>query len=837
MSDKLSVENNKMITEISDRIWLTLNLFRGEISTEDYHFILFLLYKRKNSSINDIIEDGTNFENLIKLDNSNPFSFQKKKTPEQTIEDYYTSIIKKIPFSKLEEIVNTINTIDKRFFEANFIQLFDDLLYKYYNSLGRYSGESLLPKEISRFMINLANSTPHSSIYNPFAGPASLAVVSTSENHYVGQEINIKDQIIGLLRLIVSNSIDSQTLVLGDSIANWNPTDEKFDLIVASPPFGARLPLGISGNWGAIRNFENFTIEKGLESLKQDGKLIIHVPDSFLFSSGQVANLRYHLIEEDLIESVISFPNGILHHTAIKTSILVINKAKKSKGIINFIIADEFVIQGANRSKTLRDLDFFNAISQGNENTFIKKVSIEEIYSNSRVLNCNRYFLNKIEGTKLGDILQPLTEQRNNLPEIGKLVKFRDLKNDNLDFYLDYDKVEEIALKRPDVSQIQESCFLFALPFKSLKPTYFDFNGNPIFKNHDIFSAKIKESKVDEVNIAYLINELQADYVRKQLDSYRLGTAMPFIRKSDLLEVVIKLPSIEEQNKKYFSLADEYIKSKVKESEIEYNERRIDIEDENSFLRHQIAGSLKNIRGAFKFVQLIINEQVKNKVPEIDNLKADERLETTFSDYMNIIERDLASINKAVNKAGDKIDLLDLNIESFDLLEFIKDYANSLKVRANNLFKVEIDLDENAIIEYGISNINISGDKDIIRKMLDNIIENAETHAFTNSIDNGNKIKIELIYDFEDSSVQVVISNTGKALPENISFDILTRKGSTSGKNSGNGIGLWFVNEVMKIHKGKFGFTDETGPEGIKGEYVTIMKLTFQITTVNDENI
>ena len=125
-----------------------------------------------------------------------------------------------------------------------------------------------------------------------------------------------------------------------------------------------RLPFGVSGKWGTIRNFENFAIEKGLDDLKNDGKLVILVSESFLFSSGQIANLRYHLIEQDLIESVISFPNGILHHTAIKTSVLVINKAKKNKGFINFIIADDFVINGVNKSKTLKDLDFVETISK-----------------------------------------------------------------------------------------------------------------------------------------------------------------------------------------------------------------------------------------------------------------------------------------------------------------------------------------------------------------------------------------------------------------------------------------------------------------------------------------
>ncbi len=113
--------------------------------------------------------------------------------------------------------------------------------------------------------------------------------------------------------------------------------------------------------------------------------------------------------------------------------------------------------------------------------------------------------------------------------------------------------------------------------------------------------------------------------------------------------------------------------------------------------------------------------------------------------------------------------------------------------------------------------------------MFDNIIENAEKHAFTNSINSGNKIKIELLYDFEDDNVQIDISNTGNPLPETMTHDSMVRRGSSLGKNSGDGIGIWFVNEVMKIHKGKFSFTDETGPEGIDGEYVTTMELTFPI--------
>jgi type I restriction enzyme M protein len=821
MSDKLSVENNKMTTEISNRIWLTLNLFRGEISIEDYHFILFLLYKRKNSSINDIIEDGTNFENLIKSDNSNPFSIQKKKTPEQLIEDYYASIIKKIPFSKLEQIVNTINTIDKRFFKANFIQLFDDLLYKYYNSLGRYSGESLLPKEISRFMINLANSTPHSSIYNPFAGPASLAVVSTSENHYVGQEINIKDQIIGLIRLIISNSIDSKTLILGDSIANWNPTDEKFDLIVASPPFGARLPFEISGNWGAIRNFENFTIEKGLESLKQDGKLIIHVPDSFLFSSGQVANLRYHLIEEDLIESVISFPNGILHHTAIKTSILVINKAKKNKGIINFIIADEFVIQGANRSKTLRDLDFFNAISQGNENTFIKKVSIEEIKENDRILKSSRYFLEKIEGKKLIDFSKKIRGKKINPEGLINIIRIKDLKVDNLNFDLDVNSIESSVSNRP-VFKIDESCLLLSKIGNTLKPTYFNYNNDSIYITDDIISLKIN---LDIVDLEYLVNEFYTETVNYQLKAFFSGAAMMRIRETDLFSIKFNIPSIAEQKAKIKGIKQAFLESKKRE--LAYQQQLLGLTDESfrefASIKHtfrQYLNALKsNVAGTKLFVQ---NNHEKGIT--LDTIYS-KNLNKTFGEHLLGLEGTISSMSKLLSSFetsnGDTL------AKEHNLLELVEEAQNRFK--NPELFQFEkVYFDENSFAfgdDYRAPLITI--DEDDFYRIFSNIISNAIDHGFK-ELSKEYSIRTAITFDEKERMCILEVSNNGKAIPKDFTLKDLTTSGEKTTDSKGSGMGGADIKNILKKYDGKLDISN-TETEEFKVTYSISLPL-FTIT-------
>ena len=714
--------------------------------------------------------------------------------------------------------------LEQKELNENFSELFDALLYKLSEAQGKYTNEFIQPYEITRFIMNLAKVEDNDTIYNPFAGLASFATFLNNTHHYFGQEINVKTWALGYLRLLAHN-LEHFDYKLEDSIENWNSFGE-FDLIVSNPPFNLKFN---NGNYGRVNfSLERIIIDHSLHQLNHRGELICVFPESFLFKKNpRDFEFKKHLIENNLISTIISLPNGVFKHTAIGTCIVIINKKKLYKSKIRFIDATSFVnSKSNNREKILDDLNLFKQIENNNK-SFVRLIDKEKIIDNDYNLLVSRYFIDdNFKGVRLNEISSFIRGSRSEKTEIGKIVKIRNLKDNIVNFNLDIKELEVREIPSLGIRKIQQSCLLVALRWRTLKPTYFEFSGEPIYISNDILAIKI-EKKI--VNINYLINELHAEYVINQLSALRLTGIIPALRKEDLFQLKVKLPSIEEQNKKYYTLADKYIKAKVQESEIDYKERKINVEDENSFLRHQIAGSLKNIRGAFKFVQKIIDEQVKIQVTDLDNLKADERLETTFSNYMNIIERDLASINKAVNKAGDKIDLLDLNIESFDLLEFIKNYTDSLKVRANNLFTVELDLDENAIIEYGISAINILGDKDIIRKMLDNIIENAERHAFTNSIDNSNKIQIELIYDFEDSSVQIDISNTGKSLPENITFDALVRKGSTSGENSGNGFGLWYVSEVMKIHKGKFGFTDKTGPKGISSEFVTTMKLTFPI--------
>jgi type I restriction enzyme M protein len=409
----------------------------------------------------------------------------------------------------------------------------------------------------------------NSSVFNPFAGLASFGVFLDQIQDYFGQELNRKTWALGALRLMAYSRPGVPKYVCDDSILHW-PENQKFDLIIANPPFGVRLNQRDQYQYPEIRTVEQFLIHKGISSLKSNGKLIAVLPAGILFRGGADQRLRETLIENDLIETIISFPGGVLLNTVIPFVVLVLNKDKKLQGQVRFVDVKRFVESKGARGKVLNDYSIIAHIESNNESDVLRVVSNHKIQENNYNLDVHRYFQKDIVTeknehlVKLRDVMEFVRGQRGDLPVIGKLVRIRDMKDDKIDYKLDISILERTELRRPDLYQLNDSCLLLAIRWRTLKPTLFKYDGEPIFRNQDILSFKVDESILD---ITYLINELHSDYVQEQLEAYRMGTTIPFIRKDDLCEVVIKLPPLEEQKAKVQGIVELSDKIKILQEE------------------------------------------------------------------------------------------------------------------------------------------------------------------------------------------------------------------------------------------------------------------------------
>lgn len=305
--------NNEEINDFTERIWKIFDILKNTVPAEDYHVILFLLSLYKDGRL----RSGLNHSTYISQSVADSIRFDDKYSD---LAEVYSPIIKYLSNDRLYEILRYFENIDLFELQQNFASIFDSILYKLVQNQSRTFGEFIHPKEIIRFIMNLAELPENATVYNPFAGLASFATFLDSDQRYFGQELNRKTWALGKLRLM-AYELKNAVYEIDDSISDWNNFSE-FDLIVTNPPFGMKL-----SNY--LYKFENsslesFIIGNSLSQLRLHAKLICLFSVSFLFSENRKnKKLRKALVDNNFIDTIVLLPTSILQHSSIQLCIIV----------------------------------------------------------------------------------------------------------------------------------------------------------------------------------------------------------------------------------------------------------------------------------------------------------------------------------------------------------------------------------------------------------------------------------------------------------------------------------------------------------------------------------
>ena len=808
------IKDPKPFLELKSKLWKVFDILRSEnITSENYYVVLFLvsLYKDKILTADVVVENKYIKEQIES-------ALQKRESGlEEGYRNIYKSfapILNSLSKKGLTSIVKVICDLNHKILSENFSELFDTILYNLAQSQGRYGGEFIQPFEITSLICGLFELPKGAKVFNPFAGLASFGVNLDKGQDYFGQELNQKTWALGALRLMAYERPGSSRYVSDDSILNWPDVSEKFDLIVSNPPYGLRLGNQYREIEPGIRTAEQFLVERGLHSLNKEGKLIALLPQGFLFRGMQEQQLRQFLVDEDLLDTIISLPGGLLSNMGIPLIILVINKKKERPGKVRFIKADKFVEARGPREKFLNDYAL-NSLIHGHrvDEDALRIIDNAEIKAFDYNLNVPRYFQKEIELAnneqlvKLKDILEYVRGQRGNLPDNGKLVRIRDLRDDKVDFRLKVSEIEDVELRRPDIHQINETCLLLAIRWRTLKPTHFVFEDTPIYKNQDILSFKVNETVAD---YGYVINELHADYVQEQLESYRMGATIPFIRRDDLLEVAIKLPSLQEQKAKVkgiFELSDK-IKMLQEERNALAHGVSSKLYESVSTIKHSLGKPLLNIGSSLRNIENALSKLNA----DWERAKLNERYDLTIKDTFDSIYSNLELIHSMLRNNESVLDVSNYELTEIDFLVFIKGYVNSIK--SAERLNVSTKLDIHPDIKIQLKNkVLIQANAELLEIGLNAIVENANMHAFT---DDSKKYKLEFrvslyvapsekkqadeVIGRFDTYIKVEVANNGKPFPKNYSLEKLIRKNSFAGETGNTGQGGFDLNEIIKYH-------------------------------------
>ena len=782
---EFKIANILPVEELKNKIWSMFNILRSEISLEDYDVLLFLLSAYKDGLFNiEVLNGNTNLhEKLIK-------KFQRSDS--ELVNQYsfilksFEPILMRLSESSLLNILKALSDLNSVVLCEYFPDIFDSVLYRIAQSQGRFGGEFIQPLELSRFICGLAELPPKSKVYNPFAGLASFSIFLNNEQNYFGQELNQKTWALGTLRIMAYQRPGRYRYVCDDSILHWPPSSEKFDLIVANPPYGMRLGNQYREIEPEFRTIEKFLLEKGVKSLNAQGKLIALLPQGILFRGLHEKRLREFLVNEDLIDTIISLPSGLLLNTGIPLVIMVLNKSKKIPGKVRFVDAKKFVEAKSSREKVLNDYGL-NSFLHGNKNDsdVVRFISNEQIRAFDYNLSVHRYFQKQIEGVKLGEIIEFVRGQRGNVPATGKLIRIRDLRDDKVDFRLDETTIEEVELRRPDIHQIKESCLLLAVRWKTLKPTFFEFKGEAIYRSQDILSFKVNEDIADK---DYLINELHSEYVLEQLKAYRLGgSVMPFLRRDDLMEIVIKLPSLQEQRAKIQGISE--VSDKIRSLQAERNELAHGSSNkkfsEFASLKHTLGRPRQNILDWSDNLLHFLN--AKREGFEGLNKAFNEFYDADIISVLMEIKRDVNFITDVLEKGENGFVLDEYEIATIPLSD-INNLINELSNNGLNFKIKKLLLKSEKLKDRGVY-----ANRTLFKTLLDNILTNANKYAFDKK-EAGNEVVIELTE--VDDLLSVEVKNNGKPFPKNFDREKFITKYSTAGSASGSGLGGYDIHRI-----------------------------------------
>lgn len=837
MINEVQFEEISPFTDLKNKLWKALSfLEQSPLNPSEYYVILYLLILKRDGVLDELSNSHPQ-ELKDKLETSLRSYYGDADFAFRSINSLFSPIISHIPDLYFYDLFNILRSIEKKILDKHFLDLFDELLYKISKVQGRFGGEFIVPFELSRFVCSLVDLPEKANVYNPFAGLASFGVFLKDEENYLGQEINQTTWAIGFLRIIAYQKADLAKFIQGNSINEWNPYSLKYDLIIANPPFNVRNFSYHSDRYGLIRSYEHFLIQMGLDALNQQGKLIAVIPIGFLTQTGAIQNLRSYLIEDDLLEMVISFPGGLLSNTGIPFAVIVINKCKKHKNVVSFIDSNSFVDSTSGNEKILKYNDLLSVVQNENESEYKRIVSNSIIREFNYNLNTSRYFsLNlKLDNdtllVKLGDLVNRVTGQKKFDVQQGVFVRIRDLKDDKLNFQLDLTGIKLVNLPKP-ARRISESCLLLAMRWKTLKPTYFFYNEEDIYIIPDTLALKIDETIVD---INYLVLELHADYVTEQVESIRRGSVIPYIIMDDLFNIKIQLPSLSEQKAKVSGFKEAAVKMTLLEAERNAMAHGFgNIINENfASVKHSLGKPLLNISSSLQNIENALNKINK----EWESIKINERMDVTLKDTFNSIQTNLLLIHSLLKNNERDFNVSNYPKSEIDFLKFIKSFLK--RVKSSQKSNITVLFDVNPELEYNFGkSVILNGNSELLEIAFNNIVENANMHAF---VDEKLKYKLEfrLSLSIESSLKDIVndktglvqtflkieIANNGLPFPKNYTLEKLVRKNSFAGSTGNTGIGGFDINEIVKYHLGKFDLITDNSNSEFVTNYVIMLPI------------
>ena len=304
--------------------------------------------------------------NSIKLNleqNDNTINYINNHIIKQIEEEYDgENVFTPISIKNEATLKHIINAIDPLVFSTIDTDIKGDA-FEYFlektTSTENDLGEYFTPRHVVKAIVDFVSPKYNEKIYDPFCGTGGFL---TNAFHYIREnnnlskeeEYNLKNKNIYGHEITTTAKTAKMNMILqGDGHSGiqqldslFNPIDKKYDLIITNIPFSQKIvkKVIIDGKEHSINEvtekYENSLAKNSgdavcvlhcFRALKEGGRMALVVPEGFLFRNVEKYTRRF-LLDNSNLEAIISLPQGtFLPYTAVKTSILYFVNAHTPK--------------------------------------------------------------------------------------------------------------------------------------------------------------------------------------------------------------------------------------------------------------------------------------------------------------------------------------------------------------------------------------------------------------------------------------------------------------------------------------------------------------------------
>jgi type I restriction enzyme M protein len=434
------------------------------------------------------------------------------------------------------------------------------------------AGQFRTPRHIIDFIVDVINPTKDDTVLDPACGTGGFLVASYNHileqhdgkndpskhekpltpderrklmNNFEGYDIDPSMVRIAQVNMYL-HQFKNPKIVQYDSLTSEERWNDKFDVILANPPFMSPK--------GGIKPHNKFALQSNRSEvlfvdyianhLKPNGRAAIIVPEGIVSHVSKTYSVLRRALVNSSIHAVVSLPAGVFQpYSAVKTSILFLDKSlaeRREEVLFIEVKNDGFELGSTKRAIPLNDLPFVASLlskwikGEAFESKMAHRVKKSKLLENQTIaLIPERYEEKRIEENvkyprkRLGDVV--VAKAGNN-----KLIKGKQSDSPRENLFPAYSASGQDVWVREAEYEV-DGVVVSAVGARCGKAFLAQGKWTAVANTHVL----IPTEEIDAKFLWLLVND-ESFWVKG-------GTAQPFVKVRESLDIHIPVPSIDEQ--------------------------------------------------------------------------------------------------------------------------------------------------------------------------------------------------------------------------------------------------------------------------------------------------